>query len=189
MTDWQITPYLFLDSFSEEEDGDTDESSRVAPQNYPPRGGASSSHYASPPSYHQQYMGEFQSIQSISEEEDGDTDESSGVAPQNYPPPGVVPTHPIMLLPRLIINSIWVNSSQSIPASAPTSKILQASLRVSLPSPPSTLGIKSASVNMRRTFRLGLETPITTLILLLLNRLFCPLQASGMMLIFTLGEG
>ncbi|CAI9271847.1 unnamed protein product [Lactuca saligna] len=61
-TDWKITPYLFPDSFSKEEDGDSDESGGAAPQNYPPMGGASSSHQAGHPSYHQQYMDQFQSI-------------------------------------------------------------------------------------------------------------------------------
>ncbi|CAI9289869.1 unnamed protein product [Lactuca saligna] len=64
-TDWQITPYIFPDSFSEEEDeedGYNDESGKAAPQNSPPMGGASSSHQAGHPSYHQQYMDQFQSI-------------------------------------------------------------------------------------------------------------------------------
>ncbi|CAI9299623.1 unnamed protein product [Lactuca saligna] len=66
-TDWKITLYLFPDSFFEEEededeDGDSDESGGAAPQNSPPMGGASSSHQAGHPSYHQQYMDQFQSI-------------------------------------------------------------------------------------------------------------------------------
>ncbi|CAI9285866.1 unnamed protein product [Lactuca saligna] len=61
-TNWKITPYLFPDSFSEEEDGERDESGGAAPQNSPPMGGASSSHQAGHPSYHQQHMDHFQSI-------------------------------------------------------------------------------------------------------------------------------
>ncbi|CAI9271383.1 unnamed protein product [Lactuca saligna] len=61
-TDWQITPYLFPDSLSEEEDGDDDDEAEEEPHHASPTGGASSSHYAAPPSYHQQYMDEFQLI-------------------------------------------------------------------------------------------------------------------------------
>ncbi|CAI9274441.1 unnamed protein product [Lactuca saligna] len=52
-TDWKITPYLFPDSFFEEEDGESDESGGAAPQNSPPMGGANSSHHVGHPSYHQ----------------------------------------------------------------------------------------------------------------------------------------
>ncbi|CAI9276816.1 unnamed protein product [Lactuca saligna] len=54
---------LFPDSFSkeeEEEDGDSDESGKAMPQNSPPMGGVGSSHQAGHPSYHQQYMDQFQ---------------------------------------------------------------------------------------------------------------------------------
>ncbi|CAI9271040.1 unnamed protein product [Lactuca saligna] len=54
MTDWQITPYLFPNSFSEEEeeeDGD-DNDDEEEDHHASPAGGASSSHYATPPSYH-----------------------------------------------------------------------------------------------------------------------------------------
>ncbi|CAI9263095.1 unnamed protein product [Lactuca saligna] len=40
--------------------------------------------------------------------------------------PPVVAAHPILLHPRLIINNIWTNSNQSIPASTPISRILPA---------------------------------------------------------------
>lgn len=69
LTYWQITPYLFPTSYSsegdeeneecEEDGGDDDEE---GPQNIPPTGGASPSHHARHPSYHQQYMHQFQSI-------------------------------------------------------------------------------------------------------------------------------
>ncbi|CAI9289101.1 unnamed protein product [Lactuca saligna] len=67
-TDWKITTYLFPVSFSEEEDeegeesDEADESGGAAPQNSLPMGGASSSHHVEHPSYHQQYMDQFQSI-------------------------------------------------------------------------------------------------------------------------------
>ncbi|CAI9280757.1 unnamed protein product [Lactuca saligna] len=67
-TDCKITPYLFPISFFEEEDkegeesGKADNSGKAAPQNSPPMGGASSSRHAGHPSYHQQYMDQFQSI-------------------------------------------------------------------------------------------------------------------------------
>ncbi|CAI9296364.1 unnamed protein product [Lactuca saligna] len=45
-TDWQITSYLFPDSFSEEEKEEGEESDGATPQNSPPMGDASSSHHA-----------------------------------------------------------------------------------------------------------------------------------------------
>ncbi|CAI9271397.1 unnamed protein product [Lactuca saligna] len=71
MTDWQIIPYIFphlystkVDEQSEEneEDGDDDDEEEEEPHHACPTSGASSSHYVAPPSYHQQYMDEFQSI-------------------------------------------------------------------------------------------------------------------------------
>ncbi|CAI9268572.1 unnamed protein product [Lactuca saligna] len=84
--------------------------------------------------------------------------------------PPVVAAHPILLHPRFIINNIWTNSNQSIPASTPISRILPARPRIFPPSPPSTLGIKSVNENMRRTSGLGPETPATILLLHLRSR-------------------
>ncbi|CAI9266127.1 unnamed protein product [Lactuca saligna] len=71
-TDWQITLYLFPvspsgkeDEEGEESEGDNDvddEGGEEEPQNISPTSGASSSHGATHPSYHQQYKDQLKSI-------------------------------------------------------------------------------------------------------------------------------
>ncbi|CAI9259337.1 unnamed protein product [Lactuca saligna] len=60
--DWKITPYLFTESFSKDEEEEGEESDGATPKNSPPMGGASSSHHVGKPSYHEEYMDQFQSI-------------------------------------------------------------------------------------------------------------------------------
>ncbi|CAI9275973.1 unnamed protein product [Lactuca saligna] len=61
-------PYRLPVSFSGEEDEEGEKSDKAdkgggaAPQNSPPMGRAISSHHVGHPSYHQQYMEQFQSI-------------------------------------------------------------------------------------------------------------------------------
>lgn len=109
----------------------------------------------------------------------------------------VEPTHPMMSDTYIIIRNKWTNSNQSTPtlihsvnSLAPTSRTSWISPKILPLSPLDMTVIKRGNTITRRIYGLGpVLNPGTIRLLLLLSRLFFPLQALGTMLICMLGEG